>query len=73
MKFSAVATSIKRAKNVLPRDPNQRSKNLELLYTGIGKECHELNIPNKCHQLIGKIACDPVTEQCANGECESCP
>ena len=48
-------------------------ENVELMCEGIGKACDEIDLPSKCHDLINKIACDPITECCAAGNCEKCP
>ena len=40
---------------------------------GIQKACDQVNLPVKCHDLIGKIACNPSKEVCAEGKCENCP
>ena len=48
-------------------------ENVELMCEGIGKACDEIDLPSKCHDLINKIACDPITECCAEGNCEKCP
>ena len=49
-------------------------KNLELMIDGIQKACdHQINLPSKCHDLMNKAACNPITESCAEGNCENCP
>ena len=35
--------------------------------------CDQVNLPLKCHDLIGKVACNLITELCAEGKCENCP
>ena len=48
--------------------------NLELMIDGIQKVCdHQINLPSKCHNLMDKAACNPVTESCAEVNCENCP
>ena len=41
---------------------------------GIQKACdHQINLPSKCHDLMNKAACNPITESCAEGNCENYP
>ena len=40
---------------------------------GIKKNCGNNDIPTKCHDLLEKIACDPVTQACVDKKCTSCP
>ena len=40
---------------------------------GIQKACDQVNLPLKCHDLIGKVVCNPIKELCAEGNCENCP
>ena len=39
-------------------------ENLELLLTGIKKSCNNIDIRTKCHDLLGKISCKPITQAC---------
>ena len=39
----------------------------------IQKACDQVNLPLKYHDLIRKVACNPITELCAEGKCEHCP
>ena len=40
----------------------------------IQKACdHQINLPSKCHDLMDKAACNAITENCAEGNCENCP
>ena len=43
------------------------------MLNGIQKVCDQVNLPLKCHDLIGKAGCNPITELCAEGKCENCP
>ena len=41
---------------------------------GIQKACdHQINLQSKCHYLMDKAACNPITGSCAEGNCENCP
>ena len=40
---------------------------------GIQKVCDQVNLSSKCHDLIGKVACNPITELFAEGKCENYP
>ena len=31
-----------------------------------------MNLPLKCLDLIGKVACNPITELCAEDKCKNC-
>ena len=46
---------------------------IELICDGVNKSSDEINLPTKCHELILKVACNPVTENCAKDVCENCP
>ena len=48
-------------------------KNPELLLRGIKKNCDNIDILTKCHNLLEKIVCDPVTQPCVDKKCTSCP
>ena len=48
-------------------------KNPELLLKGIKKNCDNIDILTKCHDLLEKIVCDPVTQPCVDKKCTSCP
>ena len=37
------------------------------------KACDQVSLPLNCHDLIGKVVCNPITELCAKGKCENCP
>ena len=40
---------------------------------GIQKACdHQINLPSKCHDLMDKAACNPISASCAEGNCENC-
>ena len=43
------------------------------MLAGIQKACNQVNLPLKCHDLIGKVACNPTKKLCAEGKCENCP
>ena len=49
-------------------------ENLESMIDGIQKACyHQINLQSKCHYLMDKAACNPITGSCAEGNCENCP
>ena len=47
-------------------------ESIELLCDGINTSSL-ITLPTKGHELLLKIACDPLTEECANGSCDKCP
>ena len=48
-------------------------ENIELMLHGIPKACDQVNLPLKCHDLIGKVDCNPIKELYAEGKCENYP
>ena len=40
---------------------------------GIKKNCDNIDILTKCHNLLEKIVCDSVTQPCVDKKCTSCP
>ena len=47
-------------------------ENVELLCKGVNKHT-DLELPVKCHDLMEKIGCNPLREDCSNGTCGECP
>ena len=47
-------------------------ESVELICAGVNK-CCDLNLPKKCHDLLERIACKVLTEDCANERCAECP
>ena len=45
---------------------------LELLLTGIKKNCNNTDIPTKCNDLLEKISCKPITQTCVNKKYKLC-
>ena len=48
-------------------------ENLELLLEGISKSECDIGLPTKCHDIVDRIACNPLTEKCVDGSCSDCP
>jgi hypothetical protein len=44
---------------------------LELTLDGVNKEC-KTHYPTSCKDILKTLACDPITEECANGSCDIC-
>ena len=47
-------------------------ESVELICAGVNK-CCDLNLPKKCLDLLERIACKVLTEDCANERCAECP
>ena len=47
-------------------------ENLELLLTGIKKNCNNIDIPTKCNDLLEKISCKLITQACVNKKYKLC-
>ena len=45
---------------------------LELLLTGIKKNCNNIDIPTKCNDLLEKISSKPITQTCVNKKYKLC-
>ena len=48
-------------------------ENLELLWTGIKKNCGDTDIPTESHDLLKEVSCKPITQACVDKKCKSCP
>ena len=48
-------------------------ENLELLWTGIKKNCSDIDFPTKSHDFLEEVSCKPITQVCVDKKCKSCP
>ena len=48
-------------------------ESIELLCEAISNNCKGNETPPKCYEIITKIGCEELTEDCCNNTCKECP